>query len=65
MGGETIMTMKADIYIYIVGTGKKKPKKVKIKKLLKILNKSTYGYTNRFFVNEKDANKYIDDSKSK
>ena len=65
MGGKTIMTMKADIYIYIVGTGKKKPKKVKIKKLLKILNKSTYGYTNRFFVNEKDANKYIDDSKSK
>ena len=59
------MTTKADIYIYIVGTGKKKPKKVKIKKLLKILNQSTYGFSNRFFVNEKDANKYIDDSKSK
>ena len=59
------MTTKADIYIYIVGTGKKKPKKVKIKKLLKILNQSTYGFTNRFFVNEKDANKYIDDSESK
>ena len=65
MGGKTIMTIKADIYIYIVGTGKKRPKKVKIKKLLKILNQSTYGFTNRFFVNEKDANKYIDDSKSK
>ena len=63
--GKNIMTMKADIYIYIVGTGKKKPKRVKIKKLLKILNQSTYGFTNRFFVNEKDANKYIDDSKSK
>ena len=63
--GKNIMTMKADIYIYIVGTGKKKPKKVKIKKLLKILNQSTYGFSNRFFVNEKDANKYIDDSKSK
>lgn len=59
------MTTKADIYIYIVGTGKKKPKRVKIKKLLKILNQSTYGFTNRFFVNEKDANKYIDDSESK
>ena len=59
------MTTKADMYIYIVGTGKKKPKKVKIKKLLKILNQSTYGFSNRFFVNEKDANKYIDDSKSK
>ena len=55
--------MKADIYIYIVGTGKKKPKKVKIKKLLKILNQSTYGFTNRFFVNEKDANKYINENK--
>ena len=65
MGGKTIMTIKADIYIYIVGTGKKRPKKVKIKKLLKILNQSTYGFSNRFFVNEKDANKYIDDSKSK
>ena len=59
------MTTKADMYIYIVGTGKKKPKKVKIKKLLKILNQSTFGFTNMFFVNEKDANKYIDDSKSK
>ena len=59
------MTTKADMYIYIVGTGKKKPKKAKIKKLLKILNQSTYGFSNRFFVNEKDANKYIHDSKSK
>ena len=57
------MTTKADIYIYIVGTGKKKPKRVKIKKLLKILNQSTYGFTNRFFVNEKDANKYINENK--
>ena len=61
--GKNIMTMKADIYIYIVGTGKKKPKKVKIKKILKILNQSTYGFTNRFFVNEKDANKYINENK--
>ena len=59
------MTTKADIYIYIVGTGKKKPKRVKIKKLLKILNQSTYGFTNRFFVNEKDAKEYINDSESK
>ena len=57
------MTTKADIFIYIVGTGKKKPKKVKIKKLLKILNQSNYGFTNRFFVNEKDANKYINENK--
>ena len=59
------MTTKADIYIYIVGTGKKKPKRVKIKKLLKILNESNYGFTNRFFVNERDANKYIDENKQK
>ena len=61
--GKNIMTMKADIYIYIVGTGKKKPKRVKIKKLLKILNQSTYGFSNRFFVNEKDAEKYINENK--
>ena len=52
------MTTKADIYIYIVKPGKK-PKKVKIKKLLKILNESNWGFSNRFFVNEKDAKKYI------
>ena len=56
------MTTKADIYIYIVPTGKKKAKRVKIKKLLKILNKSNYGFVQRFFVNEKDAEKYIRES---
>ena len=55
------MTTKADIYIYIVGQAK--TKRVKKKKLLKILNQSTYGFTNRFFVNEKDANKYINENK--
>ncbi len=56
------MTTKANIYIYIVPTGKKKAKKVKIKKLLKILNKSNYGFVQRFFVNEKDAQNYIKES---
>ena len=56
------MTTKADIYIYIVPTGKKKAKKVKIKKLLKVLNKSNYGFVQRFFVNKKDAQNYIKES---
>lgn len=56
------MTTKADIYIYIVKPGKK-PKKVKIKKLLKILNESNWGFSNRFFVNQKDAEKYINENK--
>jgi hypothetical protein len=51
------MTMKADIYIYVVKCGKK-PKKVKLKKLLKVLNNSDWGFSNRFFVNEKEATKY-------
>lgn len=55
------MTTKADIYIYIVKPGKK-PKKVKIKKLLKVLNESDWGFSNRFFVNQKDADKYIKDT---
>jgi hypothetical protein len=54
------MTTKADIYIYIVKTGKK-PKKVKLKKLIKVLNKSDWGFSSRFFVNQKEADKYIKD----
>lgn len=55
------MTMKADIYIYIV-KGDKKPKRIKLKKLIKVLNESDWGFSSRFFVNEKDAEKYIKES---
>ena len=54
--------MKADIYIYIV-KGTKKPKKVKLKKLIKVLNQSDFSYVQKFFVNEKDANKYLKECK--
>ena len=56
------MTMKADIYIWIV-KGTTKPKKVKLKKLIKVLNQSDFSFVQRFFVNEKDANKYIKECK--
>ena len=56
------MTIKADIYIYIV-KGTKKPKKVKLKKLIKVLNQSDFSFVQKFFVNEKDANKYLKECK--
>ena len=31
------MTDKADLYIYVLKTGSKQPKKLKVKKLLKVL----------------------------
>ena len=55
------MTVKADIYIYIVKGGKK-PKKVKLKKLIKVLNQSDWSFSQRFFVNKKDAQNYIKES---
>ena len=53
------MTDKADLYIYVLKTGSKQPKKIKVKKLLKSLNESDIGFSNQFFCNEKDALKYI------
>ena len=53
------MTDKADLYIYVLKTGSKKPKKLKVKKLLKVLNESNWGFSDQFFCNEKDALKYI------
>ena len=58
------MTVKADIYIYIVKGGKK-PKKVKLKQLIKVLNQSDWSFTNRFFINQKDAEKYIKDTNAR
>ena len=57
------MTDKADLYIYVLKTGSKKPKKLKVKKLLKVLNESNWGFSDQFFCNEKDAQKYINENK--
>jgi len=53
------MTTKADIYIYLVKGGFNKPKRIKIKKLIKILNQSTWGFSNSFFINEKEASEFV------
>ena len=55
----------SDLHIYVLKSGSKKPKKLKIKKLLKILNESNYGFSNQFFCNEKDVLKYIGKIKGK
>ena len=49
----------SDLHIYVLQTGSKKPKKLKIRKLLKILNESNWGFSDQFFCNEKDVLKYI------
>ena len=49
----------SDLHIYVLQTGSKKPKKLKIRKLLKVLNESNWGFSDQFFCNEKDVLKYI------
>ena len=51
------MTNKADQWVYMLKTGSKKPKRIKLNKLLNAVNRESY--TKQFFVNEKDVNKYI------
>ena len=51
------MTIKKDLFIWGVKPGSKKPKKIKLKKLLKAVNANSFQ--NQFFANEKDAKDYI------
>ena len=48
---------KKDLYVWVVKNGSKKPKKIKLKKLIDTLNLDLF--TKKFFVNEKDAKQYI------
>ncbi len=48
---------KKDLYVWVVKNGSKKPKKIKLKKLIDTLNLELF--TKKFFVNEKDAKQYI------
>jgi len=51
------MTIKKDLYVWVVNNGSKRPKKIKLKKLIDTLNLELF--TKKFFVNEKDAKQYI------
>ena len=48
---------KKDLYVWLVKNGSKRPKKIKLKKLINTLNLELF--TKKFFVNEKDAKQYI------
>ena len=48
---------KKDLYVWVVKNGSKRPKKIKLKKLINTLNLELF--TKKFFVNEKDAKQYI------
>lgn len=48
---------KKDLYVWVVKNGSKRPKKIKLKKLIDTLNLELF--TKKFFVNKEDAKKYI------
>ena len=51
---------KKDLCIWMVKNGSKRPKKIKLKKLINTLNLELF--TKKFFVNEKEAKQYIKNS---
>ena len=59
------MTAKKDLYIYRVKTGTKRTKKIKLKKVIKGLNESMVGWSQTFFLSEKEARNYIEKCKKK
>ena len=59
------MTAKKDLYIYKVRTGTKRVKKIKLKKVIKGLNESMVGWSQTFFLSEKEARKHIEKCKKK
>tara|TARA_R110002096_G_scaffold234590_1_gene424553 strand:- start:326 stop:499 length:174 start_codon:yes stop_codon:yes gene_type:complete len=52
------MTVKKDLYVYMLKNGTKRPKKVKLRKLIDNINLEVW--TKKFFINESDVKKYID-----
>ena len=51
------MTMKKDLYVWVVKAGARRPKKILLNRLLKAINNNSFS--SQFFPNEKDAKKYI------
>ena len=59
------MTAKKDLYIYRVKTGTKRTKKIKLNKVIKGLNDSMVGWSQTFFLSEKEAREHIEKCKKK
>jgi hypothetical protein len=57
------MTIKNDLYVYMVKGHSKRIKRVKLKKLIDNINLECF--TKTFFTNEKEAKKYIKNEKNK
>jgi hypothetical protein len=51
------MTVKKDLFIYMVKSGEKKAKRIKLKKFVDAVNNDCF--TKKFFINEKDVKKHI------
>ena len=52
--------VKKDLYIWIVKVGSKRPRKIKLKKLIDTLNLELFN--KKLFVNEKEAKQYVKES---
>jgi hypothetical protein len=57
------MTIKNDLYVYMVKGHSKRIKRVKLKKLIDNINLECF--TKKFFTSEKDAKNYIKNEKNK
>jgi len=57
------MTIKNDLYVYMVKSHSKRIKRVKLKKLIDNINLECF--TKKFFTSEKDAKNYIKNEKNK
>jgi hypothetical protein len=51
------MIVKKDLFIYMVKSGDKKAKRIKLDKFIKAVNEDCF--TKKFFINEKDVEKHI------
>lgn len=51
------MTTKNNLYVYRVKFGNKRSKKIKLKKFINAVNNNSFSQ--KFFINEKDAKEFI------
>ncbi len=54
---ERNMTTKNNLYVYRVKFGNKRSKKIKLKKFINAVNNNSFSQ--KFFINEKDAKEFI------
>ncbi len=51
------MTTKSNLYVYRIKFGNKRTKKIKLKKFINAVN--NMSFSQKFFINEKDAKQFV------